>query len=156
MTSFLVRQLVVSFALLLWVGSALAEEPVSKSWSGVAIGGHDPYAYHELNRDPQAAAKVGSKVHVVNYKGAKWRFASAESAMKFEADPERYSPMYNGHCANALSLGEGLIRTDGTHWEIFEDHLYLFYAGRGRDRWLGGDWQEYKADADKAWAELSR
>lgn len=147
-------------ALLLLVSALVqAAEPVSKSrFGGVAIGGHDSTAYHDIARDPQASAVEGGKSHVVKYKGAKWRFASAESAAKFEADPGRYSPAYNGHCANALSLGEGLIRTDGTHWEILgdDDQLYLFYAARGRDRWTDGSWKSYKVDADKAWERLSK
>lgn len=139
------------------LGSVRAAEPVSKSrLGGVAIGGHDPAAYHALPRDPQAAAVEGEKAHAVEYKGATWRFASADSAERFAADPERYAPTYNGHCANALSLGEGLVRTDGTHWEIFGDELFLFYAGRGRERWLDGNWERYREEADAAWAELSR
>lgn len=136
---------------------AQAAEPVSKSrLSGVAIGGHDAVAYHSIERDPQADAVDGSKGFVVKYKGAKWRFGSKESAALFEADPERYSPAYNGHCANALSLGEGLVRTDGTNWEILEDKLYLFYAPRGRTRWMDGNWASYKVDADAAWEKLSK
>lgn len=136
---------------------AQAAEPVAKSrLSGVAIGGHDSVAYHSIERDPQADAVEGSKANIVTYKGAKWRFGSKESAALFEADPERYSPAYNGHCANALSLGEGLIRTDGTNWEIFEDKLYLFYAPRGRTRWMDGNWKSYKVDADAAWEKLSK
>lgn len=134
---------------------ALAAEPVSKSrWSGVAIGGHDTAAYHELEREPQQAAVTGNKTYVVEYKGAKWRFLSKASSEKFAADPARYAPAYNGHCANALSLGEGLIRTDGTNWEIFEDQLYLFYAPRGRTRWTDGNWATYKVAADAAWETL--
>ncbi len=136
---------------------AAASEPVSKSRiSGIAIGGHDSFAYHQLEREPQAEAIDGLKAYTIKYRGAKWRFGSKESAELFAANPERYSPSYNGHCANALSLGEGLIRTDGTHWEIFEDKLYLFYAGRGRDRWLDGNWKSYKMEADAAWARLSQ
>ena len=148
----IVLPLVASLA----VGAVSAAEPVSKSrLGGVAIGGHDPAAYRELERAPQAAAIEGEKAHAVQYKGATWRFASAASAERFAADPERYAPAYNGHCANALSLGEGLIRTDGTHWEIFGDELFLFYAGRGRTRWLEGDWEAYREDADAAWATLA-
>lgn len=136
--------------------NAVAAEPVSKSrLSGVAIGGHDSAAYHTLETEPRASAVPGVKSHVVEYKGATWRFASAESAARFAADPDRYSPVYNGHCANALSLGEGLVRTDGTHWEIFGDELFLFYAARGRERWLGGDWEAYRQEADAAWQALS-
>ena len=152
----LCRAATAIFCSVLLAAAAIAAEPVSKSrLGGVAIGGHDPAAYHILARNPQASAIEGLKSHVVEYKGAKWRFASAESAASFEAEPERYAPAYNGHCANALSLGEGLIRTDGTHWEIFGDELFLFYAARGRDRWLDGDWEAYRQDADAAWQTLS-
>ena len=139
--------------------AVFAAEPVSKSrLRGVAIGGHDTVAYHELEREPQASAVGGAKKFVVSYKGAKWRFASAESAAKFEADPERYQPAYNGHCANALSVGNGLVRTDGETWEIFGDELHLFYAPAGRERWLaaGEGWREYRQQADEAWERLKQ
>lgn len=152
---------VVAAVLLLFAGvfcaNVWAAEPVSKSriW-GVAIGGHDSVAYHSLQRAPQESAIGGDKTYTVEYKGAKWRFLSKESSELFAANPDQYSPNYNGHCANALSLGEGLVRTDGTHWEIFEDKLYLFYAARGRDRWTDGNWKTYKVVADAAWLELSK
>ena len=148
-----------TFALLsaVFVINSNAAEPVAKSrFTGVAIGGHDSVAYHNIQRVPQEAAVEGVKTYTVEYKGAKWRFASKESSELFAAEPEKYSPSYNGHCANALSLGEGLIRTDGTHWEIFDNKLYLFFAGRGRDRWNNGNWQTYKAEADAAWERLSK
>ena len=141
----------------LFAGQVLAAEPVSKSrLSGVAIGGHDSVAYHQISREPQDSALEGAKSYVVKYKGAKWRFASKVNSELFAADPGQYSPAYNGHCTNALSLGEGLIRTDGTHWEIFEDQLYLFYAKRGRDRWTDGNWKTYKVVSDAAWEKLSK
>ncbi len=137
--------------------AAMSAEPVSKSrLGGVAIGGHDTVAYHQIDRDPQADSVEGVKSYTVEYKGAKWRFLSKESSELFAANPEQYSPAYNGHCANALSLGEGLIRTDGTHWEIFDDQLYLFYAARGRTRWTDGNWETYKVASDAAWEALSK
>lgn len=137
--------------------SALAAEPVSKSRFGsVAIGGQDTVAYHSLSKSPHAASVAGDKSYTVDYKGAKWRFLSKESAELFAANPEKYEPAYNGHCANALSLGNGLVKTDGTHWEIFGDKLYLFFAARGRTRWTDGDWERYKVDSDAAWESLSK
>ena len=148
--------LVFASVALFFTVTASAAEPVSKSrFGGVAIGGHDSVAYHQIERDPQQSAIGGVKTYTVEYKGAKWRFASKESSELFAANPDKYSPVYNGHCANALSLGEGLIRTDGTHWEIFEDNLYLFYAARGRVRWTDGNWKTYKIEADAAWERLS-
>lgn len=141
---------------MLFAVSANATEPVSKSrLTGVAIGGHDAVAYHQAESEPQHSAIEGAKTYTVEYKGAQWRFVSKHSSELFSANPDKYSPVYNGHCANALSLGEGLIRTDGTHWEIFEGNLYLFYAARGRDRWTDGNWRTYKVEADAAWKRLS-
>jgi len=137
------------------IPQALGDEPVAKSrWTGVAIGGHDALAYHDLQAqsDPQDKSVKGKKAFNVDYKGAKWRFISKASSEKFAADPERYAPAYNGHCANALSLGEGLIPTNGKTWEIFEDQLYLFYAPRGRVRWSDGNWKTYKVEADVSYS----
>ncbi len=139
----------------MFAGILMAAEPVSKSKSeGIAIGGHDAAAYHQLPASPHQAAVQGSQNHVVSYKGANWHFGSRKSADLFKANPERYSPAYNGHCANALSLGRGLLQTDGTHWEIFGDKLYLFFAARGRDRWLDGNWEKYKLASDAAWEKI--
>lgn len=147
--------LFLSFSVLM--SASANAEPVSKSrFGGVAIEGHDTVAYQQLQRDPQESAVEGVKRYTVEYKGAKWHFASQQSSDLFKANPDKYAPAYNGFCANALSLGEGLVRTDGTFWEIFDDKLYLFYAGRGRDRWSEGDWKTYKVDADAAWQKLSK
>lgn len=140
----------------LLAGVSQAAEPVSKSRSsGVAIGGHDSVAYHQIERQPQDNAIQGVKTYTVEYKGAEWHFASKKSSELFAANPDQYSPSYNGHCANALSVGAGLVPTDGTHWEIFEDKLFLFYAARGRERWTEGNWKSYKVAADAAWEKLS-
>jgi len=135
--------------------SVFAAEPVAKSKRGVAIGGKDTVAYHALPAEPHEKAVPGKKTYTVKWKGAIWRFSNEESASKFRAEPEKYSPAYNGHCANALSLGKGLLKTDGTHWEIFGDQLYLFYAAKGRDRWVATDnVQPYIEAAESAWAKL--
>ena len=157
-TSFtLIRNTLLVLLLSMVSLAALAAEPVSKSrLGGVAIGGYDTVAYQTLKREPQQSPVEGNKRYVVEYKGAKWRFASEESAKLFSENPEKFSPAYNGFCANALSTGNGLVKTDGTHWEIFGDQLFLFYAGQGRDRWVEGQWEDYKVDADAAWETLSK
>lgn len=144
--------------IILWTSSVVwAGEPVSKSYlGGVAIGGVDTTAYHLPAVRESHLEIMGSSKFTVEWKEAKWHFASSQAAAKFAADPARYQPQYNGFCSNALSSGEGLIATDGTTWEFFGERLHLFYAERGRQRWLHGDWQAYKKVADKAWAELSR
>ncbi len=149
------RILPALFALL--TAAAFAAEPVSTGrWNNTAIGGHDALGYYAPGLEGSAAVADGSKKYVVLWQGAEWRFAGQASADQFAANPSQYAPRYNGHCANALSLGEGLVRTDGGVWEFFGGRLHLFYAERGRRRWLNGDWRAYQTKADAAWqAQLS-
>jgi hypothetical protein len=149
------KKYLIALAVLFASFSSFADEPVSKSyWGSKAIGGHDTVEYHSDDVRTQHKEVAGNKRFVVEWNNAQWLFASQESADKFAADPERYRPLYNGFCSNALSLGEGLISTDGTVWEFFGDNLHLFYAERGRQRWLEGDWKAYKVEADSAWSTL--
>lgn len=146
-------------ACLLCLNTSIAADtaPVAKSKSGAAIGSHDSVAYHSLSRDPHAQAAPGDKTWSVEYLGAQWHFASKENADLFAANPDKYKPAYNGHCANALSIGNGLLATDGRVWEIFGDQLFLFFAERGRSRWLSvDDISAYKAVADAEWEKLSK
>ena len=132
-----------------------AGEPVTKNFlTGIAFGGHDSVAYHRISSNEPNRAIEGKKAWKAKWKGADWLFSNEADRDLFAANPERYSPAYNGFCANALSLGEGLFKTDGTHWQIFEDQLYSFFAARGRERWLAGDFKMYKATADKAWKNI--
>lgn len=141
--------------MLFLISGLLLAAPVSKSFlTGVAIGGHDSVHYHSEMAQVSHQAIQGK--YEFRWQGAVWKFASPSSRDVFAADPERYAPAYNGFCANALSLGEGLIKTDGSVWQIFDNQLFLFYAPAGRERWLRGDAAEYKAKADVAWERLSK
>jgi YHS domain-containing protein len=148
--SIAVLALVCSF-----VSPVLAAQPVSKDfWAGVAIGGKDSVSYYASDAKKAHVVADGDKRYEVEYLGAKWRFASKQSADKFAASPATYVPQYNGHCANALSTGEGLVKTDGSVWEFFDNKLYLFYAEGGRERWEKGDWRDYRVHADAAWKTI--
>ena len=145
-----------SFIIALAMASAAsATEAVSKSyWGDKAIGSHDTVAYHDPQVRKDHRQVKGKKTFIVKYLDANWYFASQASADKFSANPAKYRPLYNGHCANALSLGEGLVSTKGKIWEFFGDELHLFYAEAGRQRWLKGDWKNYRKLADQAWSQL--
>ena len=150
-----INWLIIFAVLITMTFGAYAGDPVSKSFlTGIAIGGHDTVAYHRLDNRKLNRAIMGNKTWKAEWKGADWLFSSKADRDLFAANPARYSPAYNGFCANALSLGEGLISTDGTNWQIFGDQLYTFYAARGRERWLAGDFEEYRAEADRAWKEI--
>ncbi|WP_086930177.1 YHS domain-containing (seleno)protein [Agarilytica rhodophyticola] len=129
------------------------EEPVSTGFfNKVAAGGHDVKAYHGLARSDKAVK--GKKDFVVEWKGAKWRFVSQQDSEAFAENPERFAPAYNGYCANALSLGEGLVKTNGKHWAIFDNKLFLFYASRGAERWRNSNYKALKKIADREWATI--
>jgi YHS domain-containing protein len=132
-----------------------AAEPVSSQWlTGAAIGGKDVVSYYAESNKTAHQVADGNKAFAVQHLGHAWWFASKASADKFAANPQAYVPQYNGHCANALASDEGLINTSGAVWEFFGDKLYLFYAERGRQRWLDGNWKVYKQKADAAWQAI--
>ncbi len=134
----------------------VSQGPVSTSRLGkVAIGGYDTVAYHDQAAIDEHIATEGKKAWVHEWRGAKWRFGSEQSYLAFKADPDKYRPAFGGFCSNALSIGEGLIRTDGTQWEILDGRLHLFYAARGRDRWLDGNHAQYLQQANEAWKEIT-
>ncbi len=148
-------KVIISALLFCVFSSSLYAEAVSKSyWGDKAIGSHDTVAYHSSHAKTEHKEVIGDERFAVKYLGANWYFASQASADKFKENPAKYKPLYNGHCANALSLGEGLIATNGKVWEFFGDELHLFYADRGRQRWLDGDWKSYRKQADAAWQKL--
>lgn len=144
-----------SIAVLLFANSTIAradDAPINKGRnSNVAIGGIDTVSYRQTTQG--FGPSQGDVLYEVKHAGAIWRFASKVSSERFATNPEQFTPAYGGFCANALALGEGLIPTSGRHWEIFGDQLYLFFAPRGRTRWLDGNWEEYKRDADIAWQQ---
>lgn len=146
---------IFSTLLFLMVNSgSMASEPVSISNKGITIGGFDTVSYHSEDVKAQHKAIKGKKDLSVEWNGAIWQFTSEINRDAFLDDPERYRPAYGGYCANALSIGEGLIKTNGKTWDIFDDQLYVFYAPRGRKRWNDGNWATYKMDADKAWKTI--
>lgn len=142
-------------ALLVLSSLATAEEPVSKSFfGGVAIGGMDTVAYHTQEARDSGESVAGNDRYEFEWKGATWRFANEASRDKFAENPDKWVPEFNGHCANALSIGQGLVKTDGSVWQFFDDKLYLFYAEAGLKRWQGGDFRKYRQKAEEAWLEI--
>jgi len=109
---------------------ALALSPVNKSlFGGVAIGGTDPVAYFTEGRPVAGSARFEHE-----WRGATWRFASAEHRDLFARDPERYAPQYGGYCAWAVSRGY-TADIDPEAWRIVEGRLYLNYDREVQARW---------------------
>lgn len=129
-------------------GKGIAGEINTGLLDDVAIQGYDTMAYWT-----RSEALEGEDSFEVTWKDATWRFATQEEAEAFAAEPEKYAPLYGGHCANAMSLGKR-VKADATIWRIYGENLALFAAERGRTRWDDEDWQSLKETADANWERL--
>jgi YHS domain-containing protein len=134
--------------LLLVAGTALAVDPVNKSFlGGVAIKGYDPVAYFE-----SAKPVEGNKQFELNWMNATWRFANAANRDKFKANPERYAPQYGGYCAYAVSLGS-TADIDPEAWTVVDGKLYL-----NKDKAIQKTWSQdipgYIKSANENWPKI--
>jgi YHS domain-containing protein len=96
----------------------------------VAVGGYDAVSYFRGKGTPVR----GSAQHKLTWRGAEWRFATAENAAAFKADPAAYAPQYGGHCAWAIAQGY-LAPGDPTAYDIVGGKLYLNYDQGIRAKW---------------------
>lgn len=96
--------------------------------TGYAVSGHDVVAYFDLKQAPvgeqQPEAVPGRKDITAEYNGAKWAFSSEENRDRFLANPEKYAPLYDGHCAYGVSKG-GKVPGNPNLWRIVDGKLYL-------------------------------
>ena len=109
---------------------AEAKSEIYKNWRGLAIKGYDPVAYHEKNEPLK-----GSNEYEFEWKGAKWRFASAAHRDLFASDPEKYAPRYGGYCAWAVSQGYTASVDPEKAWNIVDGKLYLNYNVEIKEKW---------------------
>lgn len=96
--------------------------------TGYAVSGYDVVAYFSLPQSAvgtaQTEAVLGSADYVTEYNGAKFAFSSADNLAAFEADPEKYAPQFDGHCAYGAAQG-GKVPANPHLWRIVDDKLYL-------------------------------
>lgn len=140
-----------SFVLLLALAGALpalAISPVNKTLlGGIAIDGYDPVAYFS-----EARPVEGKKEHSFEWRGAVWRFASAEHRELFAKSPEKYAPQYGGYCAYAVAKGT-TAGIDPAAWTVRGGKLYLNYDAEVQAKWLQ-DPDGFIAKADANWPKM--
>ena len=122
-----------------------AEAPVYTGiLNNVAVSGYDPVAYFTDGKPVKGNAKFAT-----NYKGAEFRFASANHLAAFKANPAKYAPQYGGYCAWAVSQGY-TASADANVWKIVGGKLYLNY-----NQEIGQKWSKnipgFIASANKNW-----
>ncbi|MFV1853343.1 MAG: YHS domain-containing (seleno)protein [Thalassospira sp.] len=138
--------------------------------TGFAISGYDAVAYFNLPQKDvgmaQPHAVPGRADITAEYNGATWAFSSEANRDMFLADPAKYAPKYDGHCAYGISKG-GKVPANPNLWRIVDGELYLNITPTVVGFWTSdiggninkseGNWTglESKAASDKSWMAIS-
>ncbi len=118
----------VAGALLFLAVRAPAAESIHKA-DGLALSGYDAVAYFT-----EGKAVKGSKEFEFEWRGARWRFASAANRDAFKGAPAKYAPQYGGYCAWAVSR-DYTYSADPEAWRIVDGRLYLNYNKDVQAKW---------------------
>lgn len=96
--------------------------------TGFAVSGYDVVAYFNLPSNPlgttQTSGVPGKASITADYNGATFAFATEENRDMFVADPAKFAPQYDGHCAYGVAKG-GKVPGNPNLWRIVDDKLYL-------------------------------
>ena len=122
------RKLLMASALsMLMITTAHAGEQYVDE-TGYAASGYDVVAFFELAQKPvgaqQPQAVPGKTGITAEYNGATWAFSAAQNRDKFVANPAKYAPQYDGHCAYGIAQG-GKVPANPNLWRILDGKLYL-------------------------------
>ncbi len=96
--------------------------------TGYAVSGYDVVAYFDLPQNPvgqsQPEGIPGKASITADYNGATFAFSTEENRDRFLADPAKYAPQYDGHCAYGVAKG-GKVPGNPNLWRVVDDKLYL-------------------------------
>lgn len=120
---------------------------VNKTKDGVALQGYDAVAYQTDNK-----AVMGSPKYRSRYKGAIYRFASAEHKAMFDAAPAKYEPQFGGYCGYAASI-DRLSPIDPKIFQVLGGRLVLQHNQKALNLW-NQDVPANLAKADTNWPGL--
>lgn len=135
-----------------WIGTAAdAAAPVApvNVERGVALKGYDPVAYFTTG-----VPAPGVEAHTITWKGATYRFATAEHRDRFAARPDAYAPQYGGYCAYAMSINQ-IADIDPARWAIVDGKLYLNKNRLAHFLWSANQ-RGHIADGDRNWAAFPK
>lgn len=97
----------------------------------LAVRGYDVVSYFVGEGVPVE----GSEAFTVRYNGYDYRFASAENADAFVAEPAKYAPAYGGYCAWAIAKNDRLAPGDPNVYEVVDGKLYLNFSDDVQAMW---------------------
>jgi YHS domain-containing protein len=133
------RRTVLTFgssALLFSFPSRAAQPPINTLKNSVfggrtdsAINGYDTVAYFTVGKPV-----IGKDTFVLEWMGARWKFASQENLDRFKANPEKYAPQYGGYCAFGVAQGY-LVKVEPDQFTVLDGKLYLNYDADVQAKW---------------------
>jgi len=110
-----------------FAGTAFAGEQYVDS-TGFAASGYDVVAYFDLDQvavgQTQPKGVEGNMAITSEYNGAKFAFSSEANKATFDADPAKFAPQYDGHCAYGVAKG-GKVPGNPNLWRVVDGKLYL-------------------------------
>ena len=110
-----------------FAGAAFAGEQYVDD-TGFAASGYDVVAYFSLDQAPVGKTQpngVQGKVAITSeYNDATFAFSTEANKAAFEADPAKYAPQYDGHCAYGVAQG-GKVPANPNLWRVVDGKLYL-------------------------------
>ncbi len=96
--------------------------------TGFAVSGYDVVSYFSLPQSAigtaQPAAIPGKASITAEHNGEVFAFSSEANRDLFTANPDKYTPQFDGHCAYGVSKG-GKVPGNPNLWRIVDDKLYL-------------------------------
>jgi YHS domain-containing protein len=147
------RLLAVAGLTLLAAGCVGAAEqtaiPAVNAEGGLAVKGYDPVAYFTGGKPTP-----GTDLYTTDWKGARYRFASAENRDLFVATPEKYAPQYGGYCAYAISVNR-IADIDPDEWAVVDGKLYLNNNAVAQVLW-SADRRASITAGDRYWAAVPK
>ena len=110
-----------------WLPSLLVALCTSTSWGQAAaptphvvLKGYDAVAYFTDGKPMKGAPDIN-----YDFDDGHYLFSSAQHRTAFAANPDRYSPQFDGLCATGLAMGMK-AESDPRIWKIVDGKLYVF------------------------------
>ena len=126
--------------------------------TGYAASGYDVVGYFSLTQVPvgqtQARPVPGNADITAEYNGAKFAFSSTENRDTFLANPAKYAPQYDGHCAYGVAQGNK-VPANPNLWRIVDGKLYLNITVDIEDYWEDNIPGNLKK-SERNWVSLER
>jgi YHS domain-containing protein len=122
------RTLALSSAFAIALAASAFAGPQYIDSSKFAVSGFDTVSYFDLKQSavgsPQASPLPGKASITAEYNGVTFAFATEDNKKRFLANPAKFAPQYDGHCAFGVAKG-GKVPGNPKLWRIVNGKLYL-------------------------------